>query len=88
MIGQYVNTGKRSKVTINPAVLDAQYTITAWSLGDGRRSATPAVKYVAIGEASECDLDIVLLVKFLCDVECKLYNQMNSWTIFVIVISK
>ena len=55
MIGQYVNTGRGSRVTISPAVPGAQYRITAWALGyDGRRSATPAVVNVTTGEAGEC----------------------------------
>ena len=57
MIGEYVNagTGRRSRVTISPAVPGAQYRITAWALiGNDRRSATPAVEYVTTGEASEC----------------------------------
>ena len=45
-------TGRR--VTISPAVPGAQYRITAWALGDGRRSATPAVMDVTTGEESEC----------------------------------
>ena len=53
MIGQYVNTGRGSRVTISPAVPGAQYRITAWALGDGRRSATPAVVDVTTGEAGE-----------------------------------
>ena len=53
LIGQYVNTGRGSRVTISPAVPGAQYRITAWALGDGRRSATPAVVDVTTGEASE-----------------------------------
>ena len=53
MIGEYVNTGRGSRVTISPAVPGAQYRITAWALGDGRRSATPAVVDVTTGEASE-----------------------------------
>ena len=44
MIGQYVNVGRGKRVTINPVVPGAQYRITAWALGDGRRSATPAVE--------------------------------------------
>ena len=51
MIGQYVNTGRGSSVTITPAVPGAQYRITAWALGDGRRSATPAVVDATTGEA-------------------------------------
>ena len=51
MIGQYVNTGRGRRVTISPAVPGAQYRITAWALGDGRRSATPAVLDVITGEA-------------------------------------
>ena len=51
MIGQYVNTGRGSRVTISPAVPGAQYSITAWALGDGRRSATPAVVDATAGEA-------------------------------------
>ena len=54
MIGQYVNTGRGRRVTISPAVPGAQYRITAWALGDGRRSATPAVVDATTGEASEC----------------------------------
>ena len=51
MIGQYVNTGRGSRVRISPAVPGAQYRITAWALGDGRRSATPAVLDATTGEA-------------------------------------
>ena len=51
MIGQYVNTGRGSRVTISPAVPGAQYRITAWVLGDGRRSATPAVLNVTTIQA-------------------------------------
>ena len=53
MIGQYVNAGRGRRVTISPAVPGAQYRITAWALGDGRRSATPAVVDATTGEASE-----------------------------------
>ena len=53
MIGQYVNTGRVRRVTISPAVPGAQYRITAWALGDGRRSATPAVVDATTGEAGE-----------------------------------
>ena len=51
MIGQYVNTGRGRRVTISPVVPGAQYRITAWALGDGRRSATPTVVNVTTGEA-------------------------------------
>ena len=51
MIGQYVNTGRGRRVTISPAVPGAQYRIIAWALGDGRRSATPAVVNATTGEA-------------------------------------
>ena len=51
MIGQYVNTGRGRRVTISPVVPGAQYRITAWALGDGRRSATPAVVDATTGEA-------------------------------------
>ena len=54
MIGQYVNTGRGRRVSISPAVPGAQYRITAWSLGDGMRSATPAVMNVTTEEASKC----------------------------------
>ena len=54
MIGQYVNTGRGRRVTISPVVPGAQYRITAWALGDGRRSATPAVADATTGEASKC----------------------------------
>ena len=53
MIGEYVNAGRGRRVTISPAVPSAQYRITAWALGAGRRSATPAVKNVTTGEAGE-----------------------------------
>ena len=53
MIGKYVNRGRGGRVTISPAVPGAQYRITAWALiGNGRRSARPAVEYVTTGEAS------------------------------------
>ena len=41
------------RVPISPAVPGAQYRITAWTLGNSGRSATPAVKSVTTGEASE-----------------------------------
>ena len=53
MIGQYVNSGRGGTVTISPAVPGAQYRITAWALGDGSRSATPAVEGATTGEASK-----------------------------------
>ena len=53
MIGQYVNTGRGKRVIISPAVPGAQYRITAWALGDGNRSATPAVVIATTGEASK-----------------------------------
>ena len=53
MIGQYVNTGRGRRVTITPAVPGAQYRITAWALGDGRRSAIPAVVDVTTEEGGE-----------------------------------
>ena len=53
MIGVYVNTGRGRRVTISPAVPGAQYRIMAWALGNGSRSATPAVESVTTGEASE-----------------------------------
>ena len=54
MIGEYVNTGRGRRVTISPAVPGAQYRITAWALGGGTRSATPAVVYATTGEVGEC----------------------------------
>jgi len=56
MIGQYVNTGRGRRVTISPAVPGAQYRITAWALGDGRRSATPAVVDATTVGAGQCIL--------------------------------
>ena len=53
MIGEYVNTGRRRRVTISPAVPGAQYRITAWALGEIMRSATSEVQIVTTGEASE-----------------------------------
>ena len=60
MIGQYVNTGRGRRVPINPVVPGAQYRITAWALGDGRRSATPAVVNVTTSEAGQCILYLIL----------------------------
>ena len=54
MIGQYVNAGRGRRVTISPALPGAQYRITACALGDGRRSATPAVVDVNTREAGQC----------------------------------
>ena len=51
MIGQYVNTGGGRRVTISPAVPGVQYRIIAWALGDGKRSATPAVVDATTKEA-------------------------------------
>ena len=69
MIGQYENTGRGSRVTISPAVPGAQYRITAWALGDGRRSATPAVVDATTGEAGTlCEIvgtDFLHLSHFL-----------------------
>ena len=67
MIGQYMNTGRGRRVTISPAVPGAQYRITAWALGDGRRSATPVVVDVTTGEASELHsyTNIIYIVKFI-----------------------
>ena len=53
MIGEYVNTGRGRRVTISPAVPGAQYRITAWALGNGSRSETPAVESVTTAKASE-----------------------------------
>ena len=58
LIGQYVNAGRGRRVTINPAVPGAQYRITAWAFGDGRRSATPAVVDATTG--SECIHNIII----------------------------
>ena len=64
MIGEYVNAGKRGTVTVRPAVPGAPYRITAWALGDGRRSATPAV-VDATKKESECDILPHLVGMFL-----------------------
>ena len=74
MIGEYVNTGRGRRVTISPAVPGAQYRITAWALGDGRRSAVPAVEYVTTGEASKCDIMYVHLFILMCGCQqCLIY---------------
>ena len=52
MIGQYMNAGNGQR-SISPVVPGGQYRITAWSLGDGRRGATPAVVDATTGEASK-----------------------------------
>ena len=53
MIVRYVNTGRGRRVTISPAVPGAQYRITAWALGDDRRSPTPAVVDATTEEGGE-----------------------------------
>ena len=53
MIGQYVNTGRGRTVTISPAVPGAQYRITAWALGDDRRSTTLKVVDATTGEVGK-----------------------------------
>ena len=53
MIGEYDNEGRRKTDTISPAVPGTLYRITAWALGGGNRSATPAVVYATTGEASK-----------------------------------
>ena len=60
IVGQYVNTGRGSRVTISPAVPGAQYRITAWALGDDRRSATPTVVDATTMEAGQCILCLIL----------------------------
>ena len=60
MLGQYVNTGRGSRVAIGLAVPGAQYRITAWALGDGRRSATPAVVDATTREGGQCILCLIL----------------------------
>ena len=55
MIGEYRNAGRGRRVTISPAVPGAQYRITAWALGNGKMSGTPAVVVATTGEASECE---------------------------------
>ena len=50
MSGEYVDTGRGKRVAISPAVPGAQYRIAAWALGDGTRSATPAVEYATTAE--------------------------------------
>ena len=62
MVGEYVNTSGGMNVTISPAVPGAQYRITAWAFGNGSRSATPTVKSVTTGEASEFYIHSVVLV--------------------------
>ena len=53
MIGESVRGGTHSTITISPAVPGAQYRVAAWALGDGRRSAAPAVEKIVTEEASE-----------------------------------
>ena len=65
MIGEYVHAHRGSRVTISPAVPGAQYRMTVWALGDGRRSATPAVVYVTPGKASKHGNVHILLV-YIC----------------------
>ena len=60
MIGQFVDTGRGRRVTISPAVPGAQYRITAWALGDGRRCATPTVVDATTAEAGQCILCLIL----------------------------
>ena len=69
MIGEYVNAGIGSQsVTISPAVPGAQYRITAWALGNGTRSATPAVVAATTGEAREYGIHCISVI----------YDKVNS----------
>ena len=54
MIGRYVNLGTGRSFTTGHAVPGAKYRITAWALGNGRRSTKPVVEGVTMGESSEC----------------------------------
>ena len=65
MIGQYVNTGRGRRVTIRPAVPGAQYRITAWALGVGRRSATLAVVDATTIQVGQC-ISYLILKTFNC----------------------
>ena len=66
MIGVYVNTGTGRMFIIIGVVPGTQYKITAWALASGtRRSATPAVEYVTLREASELPLCTATYVRML-----------------------
>ena len=82
MIGQYVNTGRGRRVTISPAVPGAQYRITAWALGNGTRSATPALEYATTAEASEFSTECILDLQFVH--RHKKYSIMHTRTLRVI----
>ena len=82
MIGEYVNTGRGRRVTISPAVPGSQYRITAWALGNGTRSATPAGEYVTTGEASEFSTECILDLQFVH--RHKKYSIMHTRTLRVI----
>ena len=72
MIGEYVNAGRGRRVTISPAVLGAQYRITAWALSgayNGRRSVRPAVEYVTPGKASECHTYVRMYIAIQCKLQ-------------------
>ena len=56
MLGEYVNGGRQSRVTIRNAVPGARYRITASALGCGKRSDTPAVESATTGEESKCNI--------------------------------
>ena len=70
MIGQYVNTGRGRRVTISPTVPGAQYRITAWALGNVRRSATPAVADATTGEAGERGSMECTIIIIFNDMKC------------------
>ena len=67
MIGEYVNANiGRKSVTISPVVPGAQYRISAWALGGGNRSATPAVVAAITGETREYGIHVyIVLVAFM-----------------------
>ena len=79
MIGVYVNVGSQRRLTISPAVPGAQYRITTWALGDGRRSATPAVVDATAGEESECCRCILSLALYI--VSYPVHCTLTSYTI-------
>ena len=60
VLGRYINTFTGRRVTFTGAVPGAQYRITAWTLNNVTRSATPAVEYVTTKETREFTAYIVL----------------------------
>ena len=87
MIGEYESKGRGRRVTIIPAVPGAQYRITAWALGNGSRSATPAVESGTTGEASELHKSFNAIITSWCPCTFAMYVGNLVHNSYIVAIS-